>query len=202
MGDRRYKTETTLTVQKQLRMGKNAVMTTVGSDGTESTVDLNELGVLDGLTATTAELNILDGVTATADEINQHCDESANVEVVATTNVITASESGKTFFLNLAGGFTSTLPAPAAGLRYKFIVATAPTTAYIIATNGGDNIMIGSVSCSTADDAGASDANADVINFVASQAIVGDWIELISDGTSWFFSGNCFVAEGITTATT
>ena len=41
-------------------------------------------------------------ITATASEINQHCDESANVETVTTTNVITAAESGKTFILNSA----------------------------------------------------------------------------------------------------
>ena len=68
-------------------------------------------------------------VNATAAEINQVADESANVENVTATNVITAAESGKTFFLNAVGGFTSTLPAVAAGLRFRFIVKTAPTTA-------------------------------------------------------------------------
>ena len=70
MGKRLYDSQNTLTITNTLRMGKNATMTTVAADGTESTVDLTELGILDGLTATTAELNILDGVTSTAAELN------------------------------------------------------------------------------------------------------------------------------------
>ena len=51
------------------------------------------------VTSTAAELNILDGVTATAAEINAAADVSTRGEVVAATKVITAAESGKTFFL-------------------------------------------------------------------------------------------------------
>ena len=126
------------------------------------------------------------------------------VEVVTTTNVIDASESGTTYFLNLAGGFTSTLPAPAAGLHFKFVVATAPSTAYIIATNGGADILIGGVNELEVDtnSDGPYDNNADVINFVASVAVVGDWVEMISDGTSWYFTGQPNADGGVTTATT
>lgn len=125
------------------------------------------------------------------------------IEDVTATNVITAAESGSTFFLNSATEFVSTLPAPAAGLKYKFIVKAAPSGAnYTIVTNGGDNILIGMVTCATADDLGAVDANADVITFVGGQSVVGDWVEVVSDGTSWYYSGACFVAEGITTGTT
>ena len=70
-----------------------------------------------------------DGTTAEGvlQEIGaEYVTRTAPTESVTTTNVITAAESGTTFFLNLAGGFTSTLPAPATGLNYKFIVATAP----------------------------------------------------------------------------
>ena len=95
------------------------------------------------------------------------------------------------------------MPAPAAGLNYTFIVKAAPSSAsYTIVTNGGADIMIGMVTCATADDLGQYDANADVITFVDSQSVVGDWVRVISDGTSWYFSGACHVAEGITSGTT
>lgn len=125
-------------------------------------------------------------------------------EVVITTNVIVADESGKTFFLSLAAGFTSTLPAPALGLKFKFVVAIAPTTAYIITTNGGDDIIIGGVNeleVDTSDD-GPYDDNADTVNFVASVAAVGDYIEMESDGTSWYFHGQTNLDGGVTTSTT
>lgn len=125
-------------------------------------------------------------------------------ETVITTNVILAAESPKVFFLDLVGGFTSTLPAPAAGLFFKFVVKTAPTTAYIIATNAGADIMIGGVNENEVDtsDDGPYDANADTFNFVASVAAVGDYVEMVSDGTSWYYVGQTNLDGGVTTSTT
>ena len=126
------------------------------------------------------------------------------VETVAAANTILAAESPKIFYLNLAGGFTSTLPAPAAGLYFKFIVKTAPTTAYVITTNAGADIMIGGINELEVDtnDDGPYDNNADTLNFVASVAVVGDWVEFVSDGTSWYFTGQTNADGGVTTSTT
>lgn len=144
-------------------------------------------------------------VTATAAEINQHCDESTRVEVVTETNVITASESGKTFFLDAVAGFLSTLPAPAAGLEYTFIVKTAPTSnGYTIATNAGADIIVITVNeleTDTGDD-GPSDDNADLITFVANVALQGDRIDFKCDGTNWYAMGQTIADGAVTTATT
>jgi len=121
-------------------------------------------------------------------------------EVVTTTNVIAASESGSTFYLDLAGGFVSTLPAPALGLRYTFIVKTAPTTAYTIVTTGSANIIKGNQN-SVAGDAGDSGTADDTITFVAGQSVAGDKVEVYSDGTSWFAYAISRVAAGITFTT-
>src|SRR5215213_1051351 len=155
--------------------------------GADLTVN-SDLTVVDDLTVTddltTADLittTITYGgtaLTATAAEINQHCDESANVEVVTATNVITASESGKTFFLNSATEFVSTLPAAAAGLRYSFIVTAAPASAsYTVITpgaSGGANIILGHI-LSSQDAGGSADSETsggDTITFVDSKAVV------------------------------
>jgi hypothetical protein len=126
---------------------------------------------------------------------------SAKVETVTAANVITASETGKTFFQALAGGFASTLPAPAAGLKYRFVVSVSPTTAYTIVTNGSANIIKGG----TIEIAGTASPyinNGDLITFVANTAVVGDWVELVSDGTSWFLSGMSSADGGITLGST
>jgi len=122
-------------------------------------------------------------------------------EVVITTNVITAAESGKTFFLDLVDGFTSTLPVPAAGLKYRFIVKTAPTTAYIITTNADADILFGTVNEITTT-AGISVQAQDTLNFVASTSLIGDWIEFESDGTNWYVHGVTQVDNGITASVT
>ena len=127
----------------------------------------------------------------------------ASIEDVTATNVITAGESGRTFFLNSGTEFVSTLPAPAVGLNYTFIVKAAPVGAdYTVTTNAGADIIIGLLTCATADDAGAFDANGDTVHFEHTHCKVGDWIRVISDGTSWYLSGASQLAEGITISTT
>lgn len=121
-------------------------------------------------------------------------------EVVTATNVITAAESGKTFFLNSATEFVSTLPAPAVGLYYGFVVTAAPAAAsYTIVTNASANVIYGSTNVAT--DAGGSGAigvDEDTITFADGVAVVGDGVKVISDGTNWYVSGNATVTAGIT----
>ncbi len=136
---------------------------------------------------------------ATVAEIDMAADISANTEVVTGTNVITAAEGGKTFFLNSATDFLSTLPAPALGLRFTFIVSTlAGTTAHTIATNGGANIINGAVA-TTDGNAAVQGTGKDLISLTkgATGGAVGDQVTLVSDGTSWFLSGLVKVAAGI-----
>lgn len=110
------------------------------------------------------------------------------------------SDSGALILLNLAGGFTVTLPAPAAGLAFDFLVKTAPTTAYIVSSGSSNtDIIIGHVlsSSGAAEDTEAT-AGGDVVNFVASTAVAGDRLKLESDGTYWYASAICAAAGGIT----
>lgn len=127
-------------------------------------------------------------------------EQNISSESVITTKTITAAESGSTFILNLAAGFVTTLPAPSAGLKYKFIVGTAPTGSYTIVTNASANVIHGQIA--SAEDAAGSvstTAASDTISFVLNLAIIGDYCEVISDGTSWFVSGLCNVQDGMTT---
>lgn len=127
---------------------------------------------------------------------------SALFETLADDRDLTAADSDKTFFLNLAGGFTVTLPAPALGLNYKFIVKAAPTTAYIITTPGTTtpNIIQGTIASGDLDASADTTATAlsDTITFVANKAAIGDSLDLVSDGTSWFARGFCKAVDGLT----
>lgn len=122
-------------------------------------------------------------------------------ETVTATNVITAAESGKVFFLSSATEFVSTLPAPAAGLRFTFIVAAAPSGAsYTIVTASSANIIIGK-QVNAAGNAGDTGTTDDTISFVDGQAVVGDRVDLFCDGTNWFAYATCAVATGVTFTT-
>ncbi|MBL4644547.1 MAG: hypothetical protein JKX80_01640 [Candidatus Pacebacteria bacterium] len=108
---------------------------------------------------------------------------------------ITAAQTGSTFFVGAAGD-DFTLPAPAAGLNYRFIMDTLfATTNMTIVTNSSSNVIEGSLLV-----AGAvvACANEDTVSFVATAELPGDHIEVFSDGTSWFVRGEATTAGGIT----
>ena len=158
-------------VNREILLGKNATLGTVSAANVETTLNNANLVALKGLVTT---------------------------EVVAATNAITAAESGSTFFLSSATEFVSTLPAPALGLRYTFIVAAAPSGAsYTVVTTSSANIIKG-LQQSVAGDAGDFGTADDTITFVDGQALAGDRVDVISDGTSWFAYANSKVAAGIT----
>lgn len=126
---------------------------------------------------------------------------NTSFEAITTTEAVTAKETGKTYLLNSATAFVTTLPAASVGLRFKFIVGTAPTSGnHTIVTASSANVIHGQI-CSAEDAAGdvACAASADTISFVANKAIIGDWAEVVSDGTRWFVSGMCDVQDGMTT---
>lgn len=127
------------------------------------------------------------------------------VETVTAANVITAAETGSVFFLNSATEFASTLPAPAAGLKFTFIVTAAPSGAdYTITTNASANIVLGqvyTVDVNSATDPDFEVTGGDTVSFVSAKAVVGDRVDVISNGTNWFVYGFCSVFDAITITT-
>jgi len=138
-------------------------------------------------------------ISATAAEINNAADNSANIEVVTAANVITAAESGKTFIIKHATGFKSTLPAPATGLRFSFIIDTPPTTGnHTIVTNGTTQKVLKGLVLVSADEVGDTSTGGTTLTFVANQAVAGDRVDMICDGTVWYFKGFATVTAGLT----
>ncbi len=126
----------------------------------------------------------------------------AATEVVLATNVITAAESGTTFFLSAAAGFASTLPAPAQGLEFSFVVLTPPTSnGYTILTNASGNVMSGTHSV-TATGGGTAIAGADTITIVHNSAVLGDRVDMICDGTNWCVAAASTLKASITSTAT
>ena len=127
---------------------------------------------------------------------------TALVETVTAANVLTAAESGTTYFLSALAGFASTLPAPASGLAFSFVVITAPTSnGYTIGTNAGADVMSGTHSV-TATGGGSAIALADVITLVANSAVAGDRVDVVSNGTYWYVVAASTLKASITSAAT
>jgi hypothetical protein len=126
--------------------------------------------------------------TGTTEVILQEASGASAYERLVTTRVLTAADSGKTFALALAGGFTVTLPllSTVAGFNCKFVVEIAPTTDYVIICNTTDlDKMAGQVYGSDgADGDSETDFTADQLNFVASASVIGDSAEVLQVGTA------------------
>lgn len=152
-----------------------------------------------GANATNAEIVTLD-VVETLKTDGTTVTSLDTVEVVTTTNVITAAESGRTFVLNSATAFVSTLPAKAAGLRYRFIAGATQVTGgnHTVVCTNNDNTMYGSVTVAGVVVAGTVEGSA---NFVADTMLPGDWCELFNDGTNWYISGQATASGAITLTT-
>jgi hypothetical protein len=120
----------------------------------------------------------------------------ANVEAVTGAVTLTAEDSGKVLILKAAAGAQITLPAVAtsSGLRFKFVVglAFATTNWTVLAAS---NVIEGSVLVNGAHVAGV---NENTISFVASAESVGDFAELVCDGTNWYVNGSGVSAGSIT----
>ena len=133
--------------------------------------------------------------------INAAFDRQFPAEIVTSTRTLTADDNGLTVFLNSATEFVTTLPLPANGLRFTFIVMAAPSGAnYTVVTSGSANIIVGNAN-SVAGDAGDSGATDDTISFVSGSSVAGDKVELISNGTNWFAYAVTRVAAGVTFTT-
>lgn len=125
----------------------------------------------------------------------------AKVETISANRTLTASDTGKVFYLDATAGKTIILPAVSIdGWNAKFIIAAAfATTNWIIDSAEGDNIN-GLIMDMGSTVAGVPAVGEDQINFVATAETIGDWAELIADNgnSQWIVKGVCAVNGGIT----
>lgn len=118
-----------------------------------------------------------------------------DVDTISAAKTLTAADSETWYKLDAAAGVTVTLPAAKAGISFRFIVAdNFATSNFVIDSAEGDNIsgilVVNGASVVAADE--------DQINFVNSAETVGDFIDIWSDGTSWFVYGIGASAGSIT----
>ncbi len=126
----------------------------------------------------------------------------AGIITLTATRTVLAEESGTTFILNAAASIVVTLPAPQAGLAFRFVIgATTPTGDHDVVPASSANIIEGSISSPEVVALVVCVAAADSLTFVASKAVTGDQAEMWSDGTNWFLTNaTAFVQDGMLTS--
>lgn len=120
---------------------------------------------------------------------------SGAIESITAAKTIDYQDNGKTFMLDGGTGVAITLPLPKSGQHYKFVVGATFTTDYVITATSG--IMEGCIL-----EAGAVQtvAAATTLTLEDGTENIGDYIEMFSDGTYWYVSGNFLTAVSITPA--
>lgn len=113
--------------------------------------------------------------------------ERARIDVATVTGAktLTAADSGIVQVLSAAAGAQIDLPALEAGLHFRFIVGdNFATTDWTVVSS--TNVIQGNVDVNNSHVNG-SDEN--TITFVASAESVGDFVDVVCDGTNWYVSG-------------
>jgi|TARA_Y100000015_G_C2367946_1_gene78495 hypothetical protein len=115
-------------------------------------------------------------------------------ETVTATGSLNLSDSGKVFRIS-GTGYTLTLPAPTAGWKAKFVVAAAFSTDFVVQSpaDNRDTINGGVMVNGAIVEADAVDR----VTFEDDAESIGDYIEIHSDGTSYFLWGNGNAASSI-----
>jgi hypothetical protein len=131
---------------------------------------------------------------------------AGSYERLTAARVLTAADSGKTFGLALAGGFTVTLPAlsTVSGFNVRFVVEIAPAASYIIIAATPDlDLMAGQVYGADGATSGAGSVttfSADQLNLVGGASVIGDQGTIQQVGVAGW-AGQAFVALAATGAT-
>jgi len=110
---------------------------------------------------------------------------------------ISETDTGKIFI----GPQATIAPTPKSGLHYKFIngAPLALAQSVQINTNAAAGILYGSVITGPTGGIAFLAVSANTqIRFLAATSVLGDTIELSSDGTNWYVNGISRVAGGIT----
>ncbi len=115
-------------------------------------------------------------------------------ELVSASASLNLSDSGKVFKIS-GTGYTMTLPAPTAGWKAKFVVSAAFSTDFVVQSpsDNRDTINGGVIVNGAIVEADAVDR----VTFEDDAESIGDYIEIHSDGTSYFLSGNGNAASSI-----
>ena len=122
-----------------------------------------------------------------------------NVHTLTAAYTVLASDSGKVFMINSAGGaFNVTLPTSLEdGLMYKFISVDTTADVQILATTA----IVDIVGLDSETDVGFSSAGTAKGKIILEAAgHKSQFVNLYCDGTSWYGEGMASVDDGITVA--
>ena len=131
-------------------------------------------------------------------------DTRKNVVDIAAAYTVLPSDSGTTFIINQASAYEITLPLMSTierGWNCQFILGTVAAYAVTIANVVGEDTLVGNISTSEIADSATATLLAttavDEVVFI-SGALLGETVNIISNGVNYFVTGSTSAADHIT----
>jgi len=116
-----------------------------------------------------------------------------NVHALAAAYEVLASDSGKVFTIDQDAAYTVTLPSDQEGLNYRFVLTDAGSNDVKI-DSGASNGMKGfSMDPST----GINAVDNNLVKFASGTSVIGDYVEIWNDGTTWWVESFSSATDGI-----
>lgn len=116
---------------------------------------------------------------------------------------LTWGDSGKEFLIDCTAAVAVKLPSPKAGVRYRFTMVTTDSNDFTLTSynkaGSATNLMYGVFDVGgTAYSAGVKDVL--TLGDSSTDHTIGDWVEVICNGTYWYLSGTVKVGSSLTLA--
>jgi len=124
---------------------------------------------------------------------------SAGVEQIASATSLGIADSGKVFIVSQASAYDITLPTLAKGKGFscRFILGTKGGNAVNVVGGTADKISGIEMGAGSGYNA-AITADSDMVTFAATEAEVGDWIDVVCDGLNYYVIHGAENAAGAT----
>jgi|TARA_R100000049_G_C1912720_1_gene59696 hypothetical protein len=125
------------------------------------------------------------------------------VENITAAKTLDPSDSGKVFTLDQDASFDITLPTAAqagVGWNARFILTDAGSGTVKVIPNSAEDTLIGMIESIDTSAGASAESGVDELIWVASTAAVGDWAELVCDGSNFYVSGQMHDNDHITLA--
>jgi len=125
------------------------------------------------------------------------------VDNLTEARTLDPSDSGKVFTIDQDASFDITLPtASKAGVGWnaKFILTDRGSGTVKVIPNSSEDTLIGMIVSADTSAGASAESGVDELIWVASTASVGDWAELVCDGSNFFVSGQMADADHMTLA--
>ncbi len=162
-------------------------MVYTGSHAVSGTATLSGTNTLSG-TTTISGANTVSGATTQSGLVTESGGSIQSSQVHTATDTLTTDDCGKVHFLSHATtAIILTLPAPTAGCEMTFMTTLAFSDQHEIRTPAATNIIHGVMSINNAEILCSGE---DSLEFADTVEVVGDYVSITSDGTSWFINGS------------